>query len=444
MPSIWKKLTLFIVLATQLPSCKTLIQPILTARVATGFPEDFENGSKNTYAERTDEFSSGNWTLVEALVGSNANDAKNGTKAVRIKDSGALRMAFDVTGVREVIVSHGVYGTDVDTEWELWYSTNSGGTWQRTGSKQKTAGNTLKKVSFLMDLTKARFEIRKINSDGSRLNIDDFTIKNVTTADFGQATRDDNLGMGNPSGAGKGENNFLMVKPQYVLSYNRTRGTANWSSWHLSTAWKGDFARTDAFKTDESLPSTWYKVKPTDYSLSGFDRGHLCPSDDRDASLIDNEATFLMTNMVPQAPGNNRGPWKDLEEYTRKLVAAGNEAYVVAGVNGEWGVGTEGRKKYLAAENITIPETIWKVIVILPLGSNDASRVDATTRVIAVAMPNKENVSGTSWGDYRVNVDELETLTGYDFLSNVSPNIQKVIQRKKDDGPTVKISLMRN
>src|SRR5689334_8619219 len=60
------------------------------------------------------------------------------------------------------------------------------------------------------------------------------------------ATRDNNLAMGNPSGAGTSNpNNYLMTKPQYVLSYNNARGSANWVSWHLSTAWKGTTPRQD-------------------------------------------------------------------------------------------------------------------------------------------------------------------------------------------------------
>jgi endonuclease G, mitochondrial len=437
------KLVYIVSLIFLFDGCVSLIQPSGQSQNAKGFPESFEGASKTTYAEGTEEFASGTWILTNAVTGTSEKDAKTGTKSIRIKDSGSLRMAFDITSVKEVRVSYAAYQSDADTEWELWYSTDSGGSWQRTGTAQKTTGNVLKTAIFSVNLKKSRFEIRKINSDGSRLNIDDFLVKNISEALAGKPTRDDNMGMGNPSGASKADNNFLLIKNQYALSYNASRGTANWASWHLSTAWKGTSARTDAFKTDASLPTGFYQVKPTDYVGSGFDRGHLCPSDDRDASFDDNEATFLMTNMVPQAPGNNRGPWKDLEEYTRKIVAAGNEAYIVAGVSGEWGTGAEGRRKYLAYEKITVPETIWKVILILPLGSNDASRTDETARVIAVAMPNKESVSGTSWGEYRVSVDDLESLTGYDFLSNVSPSVQKILERKKDDGPTVKVSIAR-
>ena len=44
------------------------------------------------------------------------------------------------------------------------------------------------------------------------------------------------------------------------------------------------------------------------------------PNADREDSLADNQATFLMSNMVAQSPNNNQGPWGDLENYLRSLV----------------------------------------------------------------------------------------------------------------------------
>lgn len=262
-------------------------------------------------------------------------------------------------------------------------------------------------------------------------------------ADNTNPTRDAHLTMGNPSNAGTDKDNFLMEKPQYVLSYNNSRGSANWVSWHLSTAWKGTVERTNNFRADDTLPSGFVKAIPSDYTDSGFDRGHLCPSDDRDGSQEDNNATFLMTNIIPQAPNNNRGPWADLELYCRKVAEAGYELYITAGVYGIGGSGSNGGRTKTLDGKITVPASIWKVIVILPTGSRDVSRVDENTRVIAVNIPNKQSVEGTKWGEYRLSVDDLEELTGYDFLRAVPRDIQKIIERKKDDGPTVKVSSMR-
>lgn len=246
-----------------------------------------------------------------------------------------------------------------------------------------------------------------------------------------QATRDDNMAMGNPSGAVtdfSARENYLIVRPQYTLSYNARKGTANWVSWHLSTAWKGDYRRRDLFSTDAAIPEQWYRVKTKDYTNSGFNRGHLCPSDDRDASRRDNEATFQMTNIIPQSPACNQRTWHDLERYCTELALAGNELYIVAGPHGKRGQGSNGTATAIAAGKVRVPKYVWKAILILPNGCDDITRVNTSTKVIAVIMPNRENVNTKEWFEYCVTVDALEKLTGYDLFSNVPDDIEDVIE----------------
>ncbi len=253
------------------------------------------------------------------------------------------------------------------------------------------------------------------------------------------ATRDSNLAMGNPSGAVTDAtnypNNYLMTKTQYTLSYSRDKGKPNWVSWHLSSAWLGSTARQDNFASDASLPSSWYHVGSTSYSGSGFDRGHNCPSADRTGSVADNTATFLMTNMMPQAPTNNQQTWAGLENYARTLVGQGYECYIIAGSYGSGGTGTNGYATTINSGHIAVPSNCWKVLVVLPEGSSDASRVTTSTRVIAVDMPNTNSI-GTAWGAYRTSVNAIEAATGYDILSAVSTTVQTTIESKVDTGPT--------
>ena len=54
--------------------------------------------------------------------------------------------------------------------------------------------------------------------------------------------------------------------------------------------------------------------------LSGFGRGHLCPRSDRAADKDMSSATFVMSNVVPQAPRLNQKAWAAHETYLRGLV----------------------------------------------------------------------------------------------------------------------------
>ncbi|TPG59486.1 DNA/RNA non-specific endonuclease [Hymenobacter nivis] len=252
------------------------------------------------------------------------------------------------------------------------------------------------------------------------------------------ATRDNNLALGNPSGATTSPSsptNYLLVKDQYTLSYNRDQGKPNWVSWHLSTAWEGSAPRKDDFAADASLPSGWYQVKASDYSGSGFDRGHNCPSADRTGSAADNTATFLMSNMMPQAPNNNQQTWAGLENYARALADAGNELYVVCGSYGRGGTGSNGYATTVAGGRVTVPARCWKVLVVLPVGTNDVARISATTRVIAIDAPNDNSLS-SSWGTYRTSVDAIEAATGLDLLSALSTGLQSTLEARPDAGPT--------
>ena len=227
-------------------------------------------------------------------------------------------------------------------------------------------------------------------------------------------------------------NNYLMEKPTYSLSYNRDKATPNWVSWHLDSSWYGTLARVDTFRPDPKVDPSWYRVQAFDYSGSGFDRGHMTPNADRDNQnrVPINQETYLMSNMVPQAPGNNQGPWAALEADLRTISDGGNELYIVSGPLGVGGSGSNGgTTTTIANGNITVPASTWKVALILPKADgDDTARVTCSTRTIAVLMPNLDSIRPNSWQTYLTTVDNVEQQTGFDFFSNLPPAIQACIE----------------
>jgi endonuclease G len=239
-----------------------------------------------------------------------------------------------------------------------------------------------------------------------------------------------NLLLGNPSGAAHDPNqptNYLIERPQYVLSYNRDRGTANWVSWQLTPKDLGEAKRSNIFVMDTTLPKGWYRVTTDDYTGSGYDRGHLCPSADRTASQKDNEATFVLTNILPQAPDNNRNTWENLESLSRDLVDKGHVLYIIAGGDGDNGTIAKGK--------IAVPRYTWKIIVVMPRGQSDVRRITADTPVIAVRVPNGLKDKLGDWDQYRVTVAAIEAATGYHFFSNLAPDIQEALKSRVDPVP---------
>ena len=151
--------------------------------------------------------------------------------------------------------------------------------------------------------------------------------------------------------------------------------------------------------------------------------------------MADNSATFLMSNMVPQAPRNNQQTWANLENYTRTFLSTGNEVYIICGSYGKGGTGSNGFATTLDQGRVTVPARLWKVVVVLPAGDNDATRVSTSTRVIAIDTPNDNSIN-TDWGQYRISVDAIEAATGLDLLSAVPMAVQQVIETGVDSGPT--------
>jgi endonuclease G len=80
--------------------------------------------------------------------------------------------------------------------------------------------------------------------------------------------------------------------------------------------------------------------------------------------------------MIPQAPVNNQQTWANLEAYGR--TKSGYEVYIIMGCYGAGGTGSAGSATTINNGNITVPSNIWKVLVILPQGTYDVSRVTGT------------------------------------------------------------------
>jgi len=409
------------------------------APFAADTQEGFETGVKPSYPTDSVALSTGTWQLTDAVLGNSAADHKNGTQAVRLQQNGSLTMKFFLpTGAATVTVQHAVYGTDASSSWALFAQSEACNCnkWTKIGPTVLTTSATLQAASFTVNMPgRVKFEIRKTSGGPARLNLDDFTVTEYGTAQ--PSTDNDNLALGNPSGAIEdvsSPNNYLLVKPQFAVGYSRDQGKPNWVSWHVDIADRGGIDRQDDFRNDTALPAGWYQALSTSYVGSGFDRGHNCPSADRTSSVANNSATFLMTNMMPQAPNNNQGIWADLENYTRTFLP-NNEVYVICGSYGVGGTGSNGGVTTTIDQGrITVPARCWKVIVVLPVGDNDVARINANTRIIAIDTPNI-NTLAPSWGDYRTTVDAIEQVTGYDLLSNLPVEVQAVLEARVDNGP---------
>ncbi len=238
--------------------------------------------------------------------------------------------------------------------------------------------------------------------------------------------------LGNPSNAAIDANNhtnYLSERAQFSLDYSDNNRQPNWVSWNLTSNDVGSSGRSSFFFVDTSLPANFYQVQTTDYSGSGYDRGHMCPSADRTISRADNDVTFFMSNMVPQTPDNNQGVWASFETYCRTLASAGNEVLIISGTSGFGGS--------TIASGVAIPGYTWKIAVVVPLGAGSAiDRIVAAgapaIRVITIKVPNIAGVRSTPWQNFVTSPAQIQSDTGFTFFTALPGSIASAFRSMVD------------
>ncbi len=229
------------------------------------------------------------------------------------------------------------------------------------------------------------------------------------------------LALGIPKDADPSDDHLLDERA-YVVSYSPVKHVPNWVAWRLDRSNLGHVKRKNDFRPDPALPAELYHVTDSDYLHSGYDRGHMCPSADREDTAEDNSLTFLFTNMQPQLHELNAGPWERLEVYERQRAEQGDVLYVVAG-------GIFSAPFPTIGQGVAVPAANFKIIVALRPGQKPAD-ISSATDVLAVLMPNERGVGEHAWTEFSTSVDAIEQASGYDFLNGIPEPIQRVIEAR--------------
>ncbi len=188
----------------------------------------------------------------------------------------------------------------------------------------------------------------------------------------------------------------------YTVSYNDKYEQPDWVFYLLTQEMvNGKVTRGEKFLPDPDVKLA--TAVTTDYTKSGYDRGHLCPSADVRHDAAAQSETFYMSNISPQEPNFNRGVWKKLEELVRQFVSVHDSLYVVTGPV------LQDKLKQIGKRNkVAVPELFYKIIYTPKNGGH----------MIGFLMPNKG--SNKKLSTFIVSVDEIESVTGLNFFSNVA------------------------
>lgn len=181
----------------------------------------------------------------------------------------------------------------------------------------------------------------------------------------------------------------------FAVMYSGVSRTPLWSAEHLDRRrlqQAKTIDREDSFHEESRLPKSM-RASLSDYSGSGYDRGHLAPN----ANMVNRSQqydSFSLANIAPQSPRNNRYIWRNIESATRYLTQQYGEVYTITGV------AFTGKKTKQLAERVLVPSHFFKAVYI-----------PATNQAGVYYAPNDESERIEV-----ISLDELTAKVGIDVL----------------------------
>lgn len=203
----------------------------------------------------------------------------------------------------------------------------------------------------------------------------------------------------------------------YSFEYDCSKKSSRWVAFTFNASTPNNgVGRAGKFGDDPKIPSQ-YRTHDDDYKGSGYSRGHLVASSDRQYSVSANKQTFYMSNMNPQIQdGFNGGIWLDLE---RKVQEWGNitnnqdTLYVAKGGT----IDNNNIIEYIK-DKIPVPKYFFMAILSLKNGQYKA---------IGFWFEHKA-YSRNDYASYAVSIDDLEEKTGIDFFHNLPNSIEDEVE----------------
>jgi endonuclease G len=191
----------------------------------------------------------------------------------------------------------------------------------------------------------------------------------------------------------------------FRLGYDVKHKNSSWVAYLLTKQMVSNknVERAKTFKKDNSVSLS---ALPSDYTKSGYDRGHLCPAADMAWNEEAMKTTFLMSNISPQTPKFNRGKWKALEEKVRSWAVENDSIIVITGA-----ILDSCSKGKIGKNKVSVPCRFYKIVI-------DISY--PTYKAIAFIMSN-EDLNNDIF-TYAVSISDIESATSLDFFPTFKSN----------------------
>lgn len=199
-----------------------------------------------------------------------------------------------------------------------------------------------------------------------------------------------------------------------IVSFNPDMHIPNWVAYELTAdETDGQEPRSNSFAVDPDVPGC---ATPADYRNTGFDRGHMAPAADMKWDPQAMKESFYMTNIAPQDHKLNSGAWSKLEDKCRQRARRDSAIIIISGP-----VLTDPIEMHIGQTGVAVPSRFFKVIL---------SPYTTPPTAIGFIMPNGYVEGGMQ--ACAVTVDEVERITGHDFFSALSDEIENQVESQKN------------
>lgn len=195
----------------------------------------------------------------------------------------------------------------------------------------------------------------------------------------------------------------------FTVNFNPKLHIPNWVGWELTRQEISGNEKRGSFQTDESVKGC---AQSSDYTKSGYDRGHMVPAADMKWNPTAMDRCFYMTNICPQAHTLNGGAWKKLEEKCRIWADADSSIVIICGP-----ILNPDPDEFIGDSKVAVPKSFFKVIY-----SPNAK----PPRGIGFIMPNGKVPGGLQ--NAAVTIDEVEAQTGFDFFYELPDDVENQIE----------------
>ena len=216
----------------------------------------------------------------------------------------------------------------------------------------------------------------------------------------------------------------------YIIEYDKAKKAQRWTCYQMDAgnsvkgwsrkSWETTEWGGDPFQEDPDLPKE-ARTTLSQYSGSGYDRGHICPSEDRIASKEMNEQTFYLSNILPQKNCFNASPgvWGNMEIWLRNTLNTREFRDVLYVVKG--GTITNGLVKE-PIKGLIVPQYYYMAVVC------EKNSKYKGLAFWAYHETNKEKAQATTIRSCIISIDELEKKTGIDFFCNLPDDIENTVE----------------